>query len=429
MAPFGLFKKKGKDKGDEMEAAIQAPATGTISIQEAQELLQSVENAKAQVLAARLSQVRESAADSLRSLESIAGDMDKEKIKMEELEKRFGSTAENSKKTIVSSLRREVSSELPAIQTAADAKRFKERLESMMNRFGEVSGSHSRMLNYFMKKKADKMRSEFGTLDDLLKETKSALSSFEQERAPVVKCTNTINTISQKLASIKSDAASAASTSQMISEMESGAARSKEELETLKASQEFAGAVAAAEKRADLEKRAAEFQARVSEMFSYITRAFTKYSYGVSKETEHRLNLLAEEPWKMFYEQDISGYEALLKDVTTSINLGKIQLKDSDKILSHLESILSSLPGLQASAKELAVELVALKQQDIGPVRHARELEESIARYEEAAARGKQSLEQQKRQEAEKSAEVDELLVDLSDGIYSLTGKRYTISR
>jgi predicted nucleic acid-binding Zn-ribbon protein len=430
MAPFGLFKKKGKgDRGEEIEAAIRAPAAGTISIQEAQALLQSIENAKALALASRLSQVRESAVSALQSLESIAGDMDREKIKLEELEKRFGSTAENSKRTVVSSLRREVSSDLPTIQTAADAKRFKERLESMMNRFGEVSGSHSRMLNYFMKKQADKMKGEFGTLDDLLKETKSALSAFEQDRAPVVKCGNTINTITQKLASLKSDAASAANMSQTIAEMESEAGRSRAELEALRASPEFAQAVAAAEKRADVEKRIGEFQAQMSEMFSHITRAFTKYSYGVSKETERRLSLLTEEPWRMFYEQDISGYEVLLQDVTTSIGMGKIQLKDSDKILNHLESILSSLPSLQARAKDLSAELATLKQQDVGPVRRAKDLEEAIARYDEEATRGRQSLEQQKRQAAERSAEVDELLMEVSDGIYSLAGKRYTISR
>ena len=110
--------------------------------------------------------------------------MEKEKIKLEEMEKRFGSTAENSKRTVVSALRRVSSAELPAIQTAADAKKFKDRLEATMNRFGEVSGFHSKMINYFMQKRADMMRAEFATLNDLLKETRSAFAGFEQDRAP-----------------------------------------------------------------------------------------------------------------------------------------------------------------------------------------------------------------------------------------------------
>lgn len=426
MAPFGLFKKKERE---ETEAAIEAPSAGTITMQDAQAILQSIENVKAQALAGRLSPIKDSVSDSLRSLGTIAGDMEKEKIKLEELEKRFGSTAENSKRTVVSALRREVSADVPAIQSASDAKKFKERLESMMNRFGEVSGSHSRMLNYFMKKQADRMRNEFGTLTDLLKETKTAISGFEQDRAPVVKCGNTINTISQKIASIKSDSVSAVAVSERIAAMEAEAARSKEELSMLKSSSEFAGAVAAAEKLSETEKRVNDFQSHVSEMFSHVSRAFTKYSYGVSRETERRLHLLADEPWRMFSEADISPYSDLLLEVSRSVGTGQIQLKDSDKILHHLESIQASLTGLDTQAKALATELASFRQGDVAPVKRARDLEDAMSRYEEEISRDRQALEQQDRQIKEKNEEVDQLLLDVADGLYSLTGKRYIVSR
>ena len=425
MAPFGLFKKKDK----EAETEIEAPLADTISMQEAQALLQSIENTKAQALISRMSPIKESASASLRSLWAIAGDMEKEKIKFEELEKRFGSTAENSKKTVVSALRREVSADVPLVQSASDAKKFKERLESMINRFGEVSGSHSRMINYFMKKQADRMKDEFGTLTELLKETKSALAAFEQDRAPVVKCGNTINTISQKIASIKSDTASAAAVAERIAAMESEAAKGREELAALKSSQEFAQASATAEKLADVKSRVGDYQSRVSEMFSHVSRAFAKYSYGVSKETERRLHLLVDEPWKMFYEQDISAYSELLLEVSRSVGTGQIQLKDSDKILHHLESIQSSLGGLHAQAKELAAELATIRQGDIAPVQRARDLEEAVAKYDEQISRDRQALEQQNLQIAEKNEKVEQLLLEVASGLYGLTGRRYVVLR
>ena len=425
MAPFGLFKKKDK----EAETEIEAPTAGTISMQEAQALLQSIEDAKVQALILRLSPIKESVSASLRSLGTIAGDMEKERIKLEELEKRFGSTAENSKKTVVSALRREVSADVPPVQSASDAKKFKERLESMMNRFGEVSGSHSRMINYFMKKQADRMRDEFEVLTDLLKETKSALTAFEQDRAPVVKCGNTINTISQKITSIKSDTASATAIAERIAAMESEAAKSREELADLKSSQEFAQASATAEKLAGVKSRVGDYQSRVSEMFSHVSKAFAKYSYGVSRETERRLTLLGDEPWRMFYEQDISPYSELLLEVSRSVGTGQIQLKDSDKVLHHLESIQSSLEGLHAQAKELAAELAAIRQGDVAPVQKARHLEEAVARYDEQISRDRQALEQQNRQISEKNDEVDQLLLEVADGLYGLTGRRYIVSR
>ncbi len=205
--PFGFFKKK-ESEAQASRSTISAPAASTLSIEQAQGLLRSIESARVQKLALRLAPVKESAADSLMVIRELASDMEQENLKLEDLEQRYKSVAENSKKTVVSSLRREASTEFSLPQSANDAKKFKEKFEAMMNRFGEVSGSHSKMLNAFMKKQASKIRDEFAALTKLLNETRAAMSDFEQERAPIVKCSGILNTASQKASSIRSAEAS-----------------------------------------------------------------------------------------------------------------------------------------------------------------------------------------------------------------------------
>jgi DNA repair exonuclease SbcCD ATPase subunit len=429
VAPFNLFKKKdagNNNREAEQAPAIEAPAASTLDITQVQELLQKIESAKSQALAGRLAPTRDAVAASLKSLGSIADAMEKEKIKLEEIEKRFGSTAENSKRTVVAALRRESSAEIPPIRNAADAKKFKERLEATMNRFGEVSGSHSKMINYFMQKRADMMRAEFATLNDLLKEARSALASFDQDRAPIVKCSNTINTITQKVASVHSEEASAKAAEERLAALQADIARGKAELESLKSSTEFAQAQAADARLADAQKRNEQFQSRVAEMFSHVTRAFTKYSYGVSKETERRLQLMESEPWKI-YESDPQPYAELLNEVHKAVGSGKLQLKDADKVLHHLEAIRSSIPEMQKTSAALAEELKV--PADAGLVQKAAELEERLAHQQEELTRDGQSLEQQRRHIAEKNAEVDGHLKEVSDGVAALAGRRYTVTR
>ncbi|MGI0005174.1 MAG: hypothetical protein ACREAO_00880 [Nitrososphaera sp.] len=426
MAPFNFFKKKdGKREAGEQVPAVEAPAASALDVAQVQELLSKIEAGKAQALAARLAPTKDSVAESLGSLAKIADAMEKEKIKLEEMEKRFGSTAENSKRTVVSALRRESSAELPAIQTAADAKKFKDRLEATMNRFGEVSGSHSKMINYFMQKRADMMRAEFATLNDLLKETRSAVAAFEQDRAPVVKCNNTINTILQKAASIRTSEGSVRAGEERIAALEKEIASGKAELEALTTSQEFAQARSAAERLADVQKRQEQFQSHASEMFSHVTRALTKYSYGVSKETERRLRTMENEPWKIY--DDPAPYAELLNEVHKAVAAGKLQLKDADKILHNLDAILSSTSEMQKTAAALAEEMKALG--DTGLVQKAGELESQIALQQEELVRDGQSLEQQRRQIAEKNAEVDAHLKEVSGSLESLTGRRYAVTR
>jgi hypothetical protein len=424
--PFGLFKKKESEAPAE-RPAIAVPAAGALSIQQAQDLLRSIESARVQELGARLVPVKESAARSLQVIEGLANDMEHEKIKLEGVEQRFRSVADNARRTVVSSLRREASTELPLPQSANDAKKFKERFEAMMNRFGEVSGSHSKMLNAFMKKHAGKMRDEFEALTKLLNETRAAMSDFEKKRAPIIKCSGTLNTASQKVYSIRSAESSVQNMEKAIVRIVSELEELKSEHGALKSSPEFERARAAAQKAEEAAGQEEQFHAQLTDLFSHVSRAFTKYSYGLTNETEARLQMMSDEPWKMLYESDISPYSSLLLEIRKSIDSGKIQLKDSDRVLHYLDVILNSLPDLQGRAQALKTKTVLLRQSDSSLVERSRELEEKIAQHEEELAKDRQNLEQQKRQIAEKSAEVSALLKEAGEILADLAGQKYSL--
>jgi hypothetical protein len=424
--PFGLFKKKDSEAPAE-RPAIAVPAAGALSIQHAQELLRTIESARVQELGAQLAQIKKSVAQSLRVIEGLANGMEHEKIKLEGLEQRFKSVAENSKRTVVSTLRREASTELTLPQSANDAKKFKERFEAMMKRFGEVSGSHSKVLNAFMKKHAGKMKDEFEALTKLLNETRAAISDFEQKRAPIVKCGGILNTASQKAFSVRSSESSLRDIGDEITRIGSKLEGLKSELGALRASPEFGQAEAVAQKAGDAERQQEQFHAQLTDLFSHVSRAFAKYSYGLTKETEARLQMMSDEPWRMFYGSDLSPYSSLLLEIRKSIDSGKIQLKDSDKILHYLDVILNSLSELQARAQALKTERDSLGRIGNSTVNRARELEEKVAQHEEELAKGRKNLEQQKRQIAEKGSEIDALLKEASEILSGLTGQRYSL--
>jgi chromosome segregation ATPase len=424
--PFGLFKRKESEAPAELPA-IAVPAAGALSIQQAQDLLHSIESARVQELGARLAKIKESAVQSQRVIEGLANEMEREKIKLEGVEQRFKSVAENARKTVVSSLRREASTELPLPQSANDAKKFKERFEAMMNRFGEVSGSHSKVLNAFMKKHANKMREEFEALTKLLNETRAAMSDFEKKRAPIVKCSGILNTASQKVSSIRSAEVSVQNIENEIARTKSELGALKKELGALRALPEFEQARAVMQKAEQAQSQEEQFHAQLTDLFSHVSRAFTKYSYGLTKETEARLQRMSDEPWKMLYESDVSPYSSLLLEIRKSIDSGKIQLKDSDKILHYLDVILNSLPELQSTAQALKAETDSLRRIDNSLIDSARELEEKIAQHEEELTKGKQNSEQQKRQISEKSAEVSELLKEAGEILSDLAGQKYSL--
>jgi hypothetical protein len=426
VVPFGLFKKKANDKATFEEPAI-VPASETLTVKEAQDLLDGLESQRVKHLCTRLGHTKNTIDQSMENINNLAIEMEHEKIKFEDLEHRVKSVVENSKKTVISSLKREASLQLAQPQSINDCKKFKERFENMMKRFGEVSGSHSRVLNAFMKKYSYKMKDEFEDLTKLLNETRTTMSDFDKDRAPIIKCNNVLNIAMQKIFSVKSTEASA-------QVLERGLEKSQRELHTLefeisrmKATREFHEASVSEEKLADAEKKQKQFDAQIGELFSHLARAFTKYSYGVSKQKESQLQRISEEPWKIFHENDVSPYSLLLFEIKQSIDSGNIQLKDSEKVHQYLETIVESMPEFQAKSHALVAEIDTLKKLDTSLAIKVKQLDQNASQVRENLERTKKDLDQQRRLAKERHQEVDGLLSEASDILVDLTGRRYSI--
>jgi DNA repair exonuclease SbcCD ATPase subunit len=317
--------------------------------------------------------------------------------------------------------------ELPLPQSANDAKKFKERFENMMKRFGEVSGSHSKVLNAFMKKHSGKMKEEFEFLTKLLNETKATISEFDRNREPIIRCGNMLNTALQKISSIKLAESSAKNIEKEIEVIERELNKLESDLAAVSGSKEFEQASISVRDIAEAEKKQEDFHAKIKDLFSHLSRAFTKYSYGITKETEQRLRTMSDEPWEILYEKNVAPYSSLLLEIRRAIGTGQIQLKDSDKVLQYLGTILESLPDLQQKAQALKTEIESFRQLNIDIVYKFKDLEQEIVQHAEGLARCRQDLEQQRQQAKDKSEEVDAILREASEILAQLTSQKYSL--
>ena len=430
MAPFGLFRRKGRSDESpaiEEQVAIDLPEASILSVQEAQALLRQLESANLQALTAKLAPIKAGAEAVLRSIGELAADMEREKIKLEGMEHKYKSLVENSRKTVVTSLKRESTIELELPQTVNDIKKFKEKFESLMNRIGEVSGSHSKILNNFMKKQSSRMKDGFEELQKLLSQSKAIIADFDRDRAPIVKCSGLLNTAVQRLSSLESTVSTANETQQEITLLAQEKSSRDSEFESLVSSPEYQAAKSIAERLEAAKAQREDLQAQLLEQFSHISRAFTKYSYGVSKATETRLNTMSSEPWKLLGMEDTSEYVSLLREVRNSIVTGKIQLKDSDKMTHYIDSIIESLPDYRTRSAELEKGLASLSLQDHSHYSRASELELRIAELNDRLVRSRDNLEFLNRQLDEKRADLQSLLEESSELLSSISGKKYSL--
>ncbi|MFL6489708.1 MAG: hypothetical protein ACJ70V_08840 [Nitrososphaera sp.] len=398
-----------------------------LTIAQAQDLLERLECARVKELSVSLIEVKQSALESLKVLDTLAKDMEKESIKLEGLEQRLKSVIEHSRRTVVSSLKREASLELPDPQSASDIKKFKDRFESMMKRFGEVSGSHSKVLNAFMKKHSGKMKEEFEHLTKLLNETRAIIAEFDQKREPMITCQNILNSALQKASSIKVTESSAKNIEAEIEKIKRELERLERQVGSLLESKQYEQASINIRLLTEAEKKKEEFDERIRDLFSHLSRAFTRYSYGITRETERRLRILSDEPWRILYEENIAPYSSILMQIRQSIEGGQIQLKDSDKVLQYLDTVLRSLPELRSNARIIKSEIDSFQLVDVQIVYHVKDLEGSVIQYREELERSRRNLEQRRRQAKEKIEEVDAILKRAREILVQLTGQNYSL--
>jgi len=429
--PFGLFKKKENNvyetKNNTTAAGDYFYTRDSLAISEALVLLQHAESEKVRALVKDLSPIKKSVRESLESIAKIADNLERENIKLEEL--RFKPIVENSKRTVAASLKREASSELPLSESMQDIKKFNDRLESIMNRFGEVSNSHNRVMNIFMKKYAGKLTSEFEKLSSLLKDTKSLMAEFEEENAAIMKCIDILNLLSQKTALMKTDKNRIENVYKEIEILKSKLDQSKAQLSSLEKSIHFKESCHNIEKIDTVKKEEQELHKHMLDLYSHASRAFTRYSYGMTKDTISRLKVLTDEPWKIFNnDEDISIYTSLLIEIQKAINSSNIKLKDSQKVLYYMDIIIKSLPKYQHEIKAINLRLKALQESKDGiVVNKATDLREYINYYNSKLDDLKQSSDNMERQMTENNSECGKLVKQIEDCMFEITGKKYSL--
>jgi hypothetical protein len=415
-----------------------------LTISNALDLLRRMEDEKVGGLSRNLIPIRQTLENTLLSIGKLAEEMENEKVKVED--EKFKPSVESSRKILVSSLKKEDLSDFPIPTSITDARKFQERLQSLMERFGDVSGSHSKLLTTFMKKHTGKIKGEFDTISSLEKRTGKIMEGFEEDRRPVTNCITVLSKTSQMVDSLKQQEIGLQRLRAEISQLEAENQELTISLSGLERSSDFETTAKTMEEIKLAQEEEKEFHKYLSDHFSHLSRALTKYSYGMSKATSSKLQILMETPWKIFqpaYEQrdeasrgnlqsshsdEQESYKSLLVEVQKAVTSGKITLKDSDKTIKYFELIIESFPGLQEKSEMIAVKLQSLEQKkDHSVIDSSEDMKKKLRDNKNALDNRQLYLEKLENEIKEKKTSLKGMLEDSEKCLHSATGKNYAL--
>ncbi len=364
MSPFSFFKKKDKDiskfdKHISNKSKSTHRSDDTITTDFALDELNKKEN---DIIKNRLEKLKNICGEikhSYKIINNIANNIEMEEINVEE--EKLAPLIKNTKNIIVKSLKRESSNMLEIPKTFEDFIKFKETIISSINRFGEVTSSHSTVINTFMKKHANQLRSELKKITENSEIIDEFHNDILKNKEVIDECKNKLIDINKKRIEIDSNNSIIESIDLNIEEKENENKEKEKEIKQLQALPSYGKSIDDLKEIEKFEKEKDMSIQNFMEISAQLSKATLKYSYGTSKRTKEIVNTIIKEPEKIINDEDISPYLEFLNNLKESINTNKIVLKDSGKVMQYCDKLIDTLPKFKIKLKGIESDLRHLK--------------------------------------------------------------------
>jgi DNA repair exonuclease SbcCD ATPase subunit len=434
LAPFfNIFKKKSEKENRnrkfrnkiDLIKPIETKDRSTISIVEAKDILKKIDQSQTKILTERINKIRHLTQKPIENIQSIISGLESTKIDVHESS--FESVVVNSKKMVINSIRKELSSNIPPPTTLNDVIKLHERLDSMVNRFSEVSKSHKKVFNFFISKYADKLKTEFENISSLSMQCKYEIDNFDNERQPLQNCFDNIDALIQKNELIKLEEDKFKTKQFQLDDLKLKIKKLNAEINDLAESKKYVESKDIVKKIQLLEIEKNNLHKELINAFSRVSRAMNKYSYGLSRLIVQRIDLMTEQPWKIF--EDFQTYLDLIKEIKNAIRKGKIILKESEKIETYFDNIVTSLPDYKEKEEKLNSEIKKLNSnKNMHIISKLNELKKKSANYHEELRYIESYLNESHNEIAKHKEEYDNLENSIETYINLITKGKYHLS-
>ena len=425
MSPgFGFLKKKTSDFFLDKKSNSDFYQSVTDS-----ELLHIIENEKKILekdLKNDLEPIRTSVLDCLNRLRDSAKELEEQEIKVENPQ--FEPLINTSKNILISSIKKESFIESSEIKNYEDAVKFKNNLELLVNRFGQVGDSHNRILNEFMRKQINKLKSEFDKISSLLKEVTKVLSVKESQINNCITCRDDLILLNEKLKEKKDKQNRLAELVQELQTIDKNIEAANRKYEDFQKSEEFLNGLNFLEKINNKKDEIGILEKNMINRVSNLSRPITKFSYEASKETQGRLANLLNDPLEIF--NDNSEYLKLFNELKRNIIEKSIKIKDPEKTIHQIEEIVNSLPSLSSNLKDLKEELILLESStSFKNIKRLNDLKMTTEMYEKNRLENITKTQETKETIKELESATNGLKKKIEDKVSEITNTKYSIAQ
>jgi hypothetical protein len=421
---FGFLKKKTSDFF--LDKKTNSDYNQPIKDSELLHIIEKEKKILEKDLLKDLEPIRTSVLDCLNRLRDNANELEEQELKVENPQ--FESLINTSKSILISSIKKESFIESSEIKNYEDAIKFKNNLELLVNRFGQVGDSHNRILNEFMRKQINKLKSEFDKISSLLKQVTKVLSVKESQINNCITCRDDLILLGEKLKEKNDKQNRLAELSLELQTIDKNIETSNREYQDFQKSEEFLDGLNFLEKSNNKKDEIGILEKNMINRVSNLSRPITKFSYEASKETQGRLAKLLNDPLEIF--NDNSEYLKLFNELKRNIIEKSIKIKDPEKTIHQIDEIVDSLPSLSSNLKGLKEELTLLDSSTSSKnINRLNDLKMRTETYQKNRLENITQTQKTKKTVEELEVAANGLKKKIEDKVSEITNTKYSITQ
>lgn len=388
--------------------------------------LKQLEEEKIRILIENVRAINEETIRVFNSINKIADTISLVELNNEE--EKYKSIIDNARKTMTKSLKRETSNVILEINTYEDFIKFKEKIESSINRFGEVSGSHSRIINTFMKKQAGMLKEKFKDLTEVSKEVSKIEKSLTDDRLGINQCLKTIEAINEKQERNKKLQKEIEKIEEDIRLREEENLKNVKQRNDIQKSSEYKIGLEYINEIKCLLSEEESLKHQVIDLLKHLSRAINKYAYGAPKETLRRIDIISNNPWQIF-DGDIFPYIRILSDMREEIYNKKLDIKDSDKIIMYCNIAIESFPEMKIKLMNLKTKIRELeKKEQLKIINLSDTIQNTIDENKHIIMKQQKEIEKIGKEIERIKEETNLKMIEVEESFRKISGKTITIS-
>jgi septal ring factor EnvC (AmiA/AmiB activator) len=284
---------------------------------------------------------------------------------VDDIEKILRVLVVRSKTEVIDVVTKESKKSLPAVSNYDDVLKTADAASHTLKKIGDVLGKHSRIIHVFAKKYAQDLKDHL----ELVTKNNIIITKMLSDYSSLESSSNMIKELAQKITESSRELQEIdhhiAKLQESKSTAESSYQATQKQLADIRSSPEHASYLQLQDKARQVKSQEEKLDKEIDDEFSKASRPLGKYVYVTSldKSLKSILERLVERPSTVIMSESRDSIVTILESCMKGIVSGTVSVKETDKSVDHITSIISSLDAMISKKKNINAQIQDLEQQ------------------------------------------------------------------